>query len=140
MNEVARNIKKHRSRLRLSQEELAERLHTTRQTISNWERGQSNPSTEDLIALSQVFQITVDDLIYPQRETSQRFLGERPSRTVWTGVLLFLLLRLCWLALLDRVLGAGLHLVSELAYYVVVTLGLITAGCARWIVLELRKR
>ena len=39
MNDVARNLKRIRERRGISQETVAVQLHTTRQTISNWERG-----------------------------------------------------------------------------------------------------
>lgn len=46
MNDVARNLKRIRERRGMSQETVAAQLHTTRQTISNWERGQTNPSID----------------------------------------------------------------------------------------------
>ena len=47
----------------LSQEELAFRLAVSRQAISKWERGESLPDTENLIALSRLYEITLDELI-----------------------------------------------------------------------------
>lgn len=47
----ARDICSVRKRLRLSQEELAEALGVSRNTISRWERGKSDPSAENLTAL-----------------------------------------------------------------------------------------
>ena len=41
MSEVANSIKKLRKEKRLSQEQLAEQLHVTRQAVSNWENGDS---------------------------------------------------------------------------------------------------
>ena len=41
MSEVANSIKKLRQEKRLSQEQLAEQLHVTRQAVSNWENGDS---------------------------------------------------------------------------------------------------
>lgn len=47
----------------LSQEELANRLNVSRQTISKWEVGDSTPDMEKLIALSDLFEISLDELV-----------------------------------------------------------------------------
>jgi len=60
---ISSTIKKQRSKLSLSQEELGERVYVTRQTISSWENGKSYPDINSLILLSQVFDMTIDNLI-----------------------------------------------------------------------------
>lgn len=47
----------------LSQTELAERLDVTRQAISRWETGTSAPSTDNLISLSRLYGVGLDDLL-----------------------------------------------------------------------------
>lgn len=47
----------------LSQEELAERLCVSRQAVSKWERAESSPDTDNLIALARLYGITLDELI-----------------------------------------------------------------------------
>lgn len=47
----------------LSQEQLAEKIGVSRQAISKWESGTSTPELEKLLALSECFNITLDDLI-----------------------------------------------------------------------------
>lgn len=47
----------------LSQEELANRLNVSRQTISKWEVGDSTPEMEKLIAISDLFGISLDELV-----------------------------------------------------------------------------
>ena len=61
--EVGSQIKKLRSALGLSQEELAEKIYVTRQTISNWENEKSYPDIHSLLALSSLFEISLDQLI-----------------------------------------------------------------------------
>ena len=46
-----------------SQEELAEKLNVARQTISKWETGMTVPDTNNLIELSKIFGISIDDLV-----------------------------------------------------------------------------
>ena len=47
----------------LSQEELANRLNVSRQTVSKWEVGDSTPDMEKLIAISDMFGISLDELV-----------------------------------------------------------------------------
>ena len=47
----------------LSQEELANRLNVSRQTISKWEVGDSTPDMEKLAAISELFQVSLDELV-----------------------------------------------------------------------------
>ena len=48
----------------LSQEELAGRLNVSRQTISKWEVGDSAPDLEKLVAISDLFDISLDELVH----------------------------------------------------------------------------
>ena len=45
-----------------SQEEAAEKLNVTRQTISNWETGQTSPSIEQSISIAKLYKISLDEL------------------------------------------------------------------------------
>ena len=47
----------------MTQEELAEKIHVSRQTISKWEKGISSPDLECAIAICELFQISLDDFI-----------------------------------------------------------------------------
>ena len=49
-----------------SQESLAAELGLTRQAVSRWERGESLPDTENLIALANLYGVTLDELVRPQ--------------------------------------------------------------------------
>ena len=60
---ISKEIKKQRTRLSLSQEELAEKVYVTRQTISSWENDKSYPDVHSLILLSNTFEITIDQLV-----------------------------------------------------------------------------
>lgn len=52
-----------RTRNGLSQEELSEKLDVSRQTVSKWEAGSSFPEIEKLIALSDLFKVSIDYLL-----------------------------------------------------------------------------
>lgn len=61
--ELGEQIKKYRGGMSLSQEELAERVYVSRQTISNWETGKSYPDIHSLLLLAAVFGTSLDQLI-----------------------------------------------------------------------------
>ena len=61
--ELGKQIKKHRQEAHLSQEELANRVYVSRQTISNWDNDKSYPDVNSLVLLSEIFQISLDKLI-----------------------------------------------------------------------------
>lgn len=61
--EVSTQIKKYRSDMKLSQEELAEKVYVSRQTISNWETGKNYPDIHSLLLLSSLFNVSLDQLI-----------------------------------------------------------------------------
>lgn len=49
----------------LTQEQLAEKLNVSRQSVSKWESGQAIPELETIVALCRVFDITTDYLLKP---------------------------------------------------------------------------
>ena len=61
--ELGKQIKMYRQEAHLSQEELANRVYVSRQTISNWENDKSYPDVNSLVLLSEIFQISLDKLI-----------------------------------------------------------------------------
>ncbi len=60
---LAQNIKTIRKNKGYSQEELAERIHVTRQTVSKWENGQSVPDADLLKSMAEVLDVSVSELI-----------------------------------------------------------------------------
>ena len=52
-----------RKEMRLSQEELGNKLNVARQTVSKWELGETTPEMDKLIKMSEIFNITLDELI-----------------------------------------------------------------------------
>ena len=61
--ELGKQIKKYRNEKELSQTALAERVFVSRQTISNWENDKSYPDIKSLVLLSEIFEISLDQLI-----------------------------------------------------------------------------
>lgn len=61
---VGRNCKRLRQRAGLTQDDLAERLHVTRQAVSAWETGKNQPDVETLTAMAEALGADVRELIY----------------------------------------------------------------------------
>lgn len=61
--ELGKQIKTYRQNSKLSQEELANRIYVSRQTISNWENDKSYPDMNGLVLLSEIFKTSIDNLI-----------------------------------------------------------------------------
>ena len=68
--ELSDKILQLRKALGLSQEQLAEQLGVSRQSISKWETGQSAPELDKLVALSRIFGVSTDELLgnIPQKQ------------------------------------------------------------------------
>lgn len=64
MRQIGKNIKKYRAQMGMTQDQLAEKLHVTRQAVSNWENGKTQPSIETLTAMGELFDVSVEMLIY----------------------------------------------------------------------------
>jgi len=63
MKSVNNNIKLLRKKSGMSQNELAEKIHVTRQTISNYETGKTNPDIEMLMLIAQVFEVDMNYIV-----------------------------------------------------------------------------
>ena len=61
--ELGKNIVKLRKDNNLTQDELAEKLFVTRQTVSNWETGKNYPDLETIVKISDEFNIPLDELL-----------------------------------------------------------------------------
>lgn len=66
-NEVAKTlgeaIKRHRLEAKMNQEFVAEAIGVSRQAVSKWESGISDPSTSNLYALAKIFDMEADELL-----------------------------------------------------------------------------
>ena len=63
---VGKKIQKYRKSLGLSQEELGQKLLVSRQTISLWEKDQTVPTIDNLMRLSEIFEISVDEILHSE--------------------------------------------------------------------------
>jgi transcriptional regulator with XRE-family HTH domain len=82
MNVVSNSIKKLREEKGMTQDELAEKLNVTRQAVSNWETGKTQPDIETLTRLAEIFDVSVERIIYGS-ERKERIV--QVSRNVQIG-------------------------------------------------------
>ena len=69
--EVGKRMREERERLGLSQEDLAQQIFVSRQTVSNWETGKTYPDVQSLLLLSGLFEVSVDSLVKGDVEAMQ---------------------------------------------------------------------
>lgn len=90
------NLQKLRKEKNISQEQLAEELHVSRQTIGKWENGVTYPETECLIQISDFFEVSIDTLLKETvteqqlKTSSGNALRNRRIRTV-IAIILFIM-------------------------------------------------
>ena len=84
------NIRSYRKKNNLSQDELAEKIGVSRQSVSFWETGQTQPTIDNIIALSRIFNISSDELLgnteninTTQNEASVGSAKNKKNKTPW---------------------------------------------------------
>lgn len=92
MTEITKNIRRFRKKLGLSQNELAERLHVARQTVSSWETGKTFPDLDMVIQLSDVLQTDPNSLLYPAADKIRKPYRAVSFKFVLVTLLVFFLL------------------------------------------------
>lgn len=75
--QLGHRIKSFREKLNISQEELADKIYTSRQTISNWENDKTYPDINNLKLLSNVFDVSLDNLIEGDIELMKSKINEK---------------------------------------------------------------
>ena len=75
--ELEKQLKKYRAKLNLTQEELAEKAYVSRQTVSNWETGKSYPDIHSLLLLSDLFHVSLDELVKGDIQTMEEKVNKK---------------------------------------------------------------
>lgn len=84
--EIAQRLAELRRERGFSQEGLAEQLGLSRQAVSKWERAESAPDMGNLIALADLYEVTLDELlrVSPEVEEDMRFESQERAESVET--------------------------------------------------------
>lgn len=78
---LGQQIVSYRKSLQLSQEELAEKVYVSQQSISNWENDKTYPDIHSLLLLSQIFQVSLDTLIKGDIEEMKMIINQKERDT-----------------------------------------------------------
>ncbi|MDE6293178.1 MAG: helix-turn-helix domain-containing protein, partial [Clostridiales bacterium] len=74
---IAKNLQYLRKRDRITQEDLAEKLNVSRQSVSKWETGEAYPETEKLLAICDLFNVSWDGLMRGELSATTATEGEK---------------------------------------------------------------
>ncbi|PGD32348.1 helix-turn-helix domain-containing protein [Bacillus wiedmannii] len=118
-------LKQEREKRNWSQNDLAEKIHVSRQSVSKWETGKDYPSIEIIIHLSDLFGITIDELLRSDEELTQKVIedSKQLAHPKWKvffdslfmmGVFLFITKIVVWM--LNKFAGASITLVADASY------------------------
>lgn len=75
--ELGKQIKRYRMEINLSQEELADKVFVSRQTISNWENDKNYPDIKSLVLMSEVFHVSLDHLVKGDLERMKKEIDKQ---------------------------------------------------------------
>ncbi|AUB62333.1 transcriptional regulator [Bacillus cereus] len=118
-------LKEEREKRNWSQNDLAEKIHVSRQSVSKWETGKNYPSIEIIIHLSDLFGITIDELLRSDEELTQKIIKDSKQLAYpkWKvlfdslfmiGVFLFIAKIVVWM--LNKFAGASITIVADAPY------------------------
>lgn len=102
VTKVSKNIKKVRTAKKLTQDDVAKNLFVTRQTVSSWESGRTQPDIEMLCKLSEFFCVPVEDLIYGEKRFSSE--AEKAQNSKRMLIIIFSIIA-------SALMGSGLILI-----------------------------
>ena len=105
--ETAKRLFEYRKANGFSQEELAEKIGVSRQAISKWERSESSPDTDNLIALANLYGITIDELLNGTEQPKKTVDNEeQPAEESESEIKRFII----GLKIEERIVSAGLDI------------------------------
>lgn len=117
---VSGQIKKYRDRLNLSQEDLAEKIYVSRQSISNWENGKNYPDIHSLLLLSALFNVSLDQLIKGDVELMEKEIKEAEIQKLNRTAVIYAIL-------LVATVVSAVPLAAWLGFYALIPWGLLFA-------------
>jgi len=77
--EIGKRIREYRKIYNLSQEQLADKIFVSRQTVSNWENGKTYPDIQIIVSLSILFNVSLDELIREDLEEMKMKINNKKA-------------------------------------------------------------
>lgn len=118
--QIGKRLKEVREQCGLSQQDVAERLNVTRQSVSRWETDKSYPDLANLTLLGEMYHMSMDDLLgikeaelisdSPDEDPTEENVSERKERQDWKelGILYLILIVSCLIPPLGIVVPIGI--------------------------------
>lgn len=117
-------LQQKRSDLGLTQQDIADKMHVSRQTISSWERGHSYPDINSLIMLSDYYQVSLDILLKEDTAIQQYLDQKTIIRSLRPILITLLLIDIIYLALLILDKMSVIHIENQ-AFIILMIFGLL---------------
>lgn len=102
---ISEEVRNQRLKNNWTQEQLAEILNVSRSTVSSWEVGRNYPDLETIVALSDLFEISLDELLKGDRTMIERITDDTKVRKVQTKKIKFLGVGIGILLIVSIILG-----------------------------------
>ncbi|MCM1295244.1 MAG: helix-turn-helix transcriptional regulator [Muribaculaceae bacterium] len=95
---LSKKIKTMRHQAALSQEQLAEKLNVSRQAVTKWETGKGIPDISNLIAISEEFNLSLDELIKDDIAIKNKIIADSSSKKWHILVVVYLVAIVAYIA------------------------------------------
>lgn len=95
---LGEKLKTLRQQAALSQEQLAERLNVSRQAVTKWETGKGIPDIANLIAISEEFDLSLDELIKDNIAVKNKIIADGSSKKWHILVIVYLVAIVAYIA------------------------------------------
>ncbi len=133
--EIGKKLKAARAKFGLTQEQAAEKLYVTRQTVSNWENEKSYPDIVSIVKISELYGVSLDELLKGDDEMMKHL--EETTNVVKSGKRLFTAIILNIIVMI--VMFAAAFLLPDRVYVTVVVFCLALVSTA-FLLYEIIKR
>ena len=88
---ISEKIKKIRNNENLTQEQFAEKIYVSRNAVAKWETNRGYPDIQNLITISEVFNISLDELVKEDSKVKNKIISESSSKKWHFLVILYLI-------------------------------------------------
>lgn len=97
MNDFGQRLFQYRRQAGMSQEELAEKVEVSRQTLSKWETGQSYPDAEKMVSVCNVLSVSPNELLncYKENKVNSEPKREKSNNQDWVYDLFWVIMFAC---------------------------------------------
>lgn len=141
---LGKQLKNRREQLGLTQQEVADQIHVSRQTISNWEVGRNYPDIPTIIQLSDYYEVSLDELLKGDEHLMKKMnedaelLRRIKKRKVLDGLLIGIIGLLFLLGVIDKInftanwlpviLIAVLYILTVVRYFIIIPKDALNSG------------